>query len=115
MKYLVSTLMLRFLKPDVVNDLNGKDLQKLDVSKPSNQLEIEKIEVGAKTKRLLKDLTPYDQRKEKEKMLKFYVTSVKFLQKKLPFDNMIIAAADCLHPDRRKRLAMLNPRIRCRE
>ena len=101
MKQLVSTLMLRFLKPELVNGLNGKDLQKLDVSKVTNHLDIEKMEVGAKAKRLLKEMTPYDRKKEKEKMLNFYVTSVKFLQKKLPFDNMILAAATCLHPDNR--------------
>ena len=78
-------------------------MQKLDVAKKENQVETDDIVTGAKTKRLMKgDLTPYEQKKEREKMLKFYMSAVKFLQNIFPFDNMVLAAASCLHPDNRK-------------
>ena len=96
MKELVKMVMNRFLKPDAVKGLNGMALQKLDVKKKENQLE--NIEVD----RLLKALSPFEQKKEKEKMLEFYITCVKYLQKKLPFDNTVLAAATCLHPHNRK-------------
>ena len=47
-------------------------------------------------------LTPFEQKMEREKMLQFYISAVKFLQKKLPFDNMLLAAASCLHPNKKK-------------
>ena len=103
MKLLVKTLLLRFLKSEYVNDLNGKELAKLDVEKKETHMELEKIEVGAKTKRLMKNtLTPFEERSERQKILQFYFSTVKFLLKKLPFGNMVIAAAACLHPDQRK-------------
>ena len=61
MKLLLITLMNRFLKTEVVSGLTGVNLQKLDVGKKENQLEIDDIVIGAKTKRLMKrDLTPYE-------------------------------------------------------
>ena len=76
--------------------------------KRKNQLKLEDIEVGAKAKRLLGKLSPFDQKKEREKMLKFFVSSVSFLQRKLPLDNMILIAAACLHPDSPKMQKTVN-------
>ena len=103
MKLLVKTLMLRFLKPEFVNGINGKELAKLDIGKKETHLELENIEIGSKTKRLMKNtLTAFEVKSERQKILQFYLSTVKFLQKKLSFDNMVIAAAACLHPDQRK-------------
>ena len=63
----------------------------------------EKLEIGAKTEPLLKNLSPFEQKKEREAMLKFYEKSAAYLQKKFPLDNAVLAKAACLHPDNRKK------------
>ena len=69
----------------------------LDVAKKKAiYLPLEKIEVGAKTERLLKNLSPFDQKIEKE-MLQFYVATAKQLQRRLPLDNPVLLNAVCLH------------------
>ena len=102
MKDLLKIVMKRFLKAKVIDGLSGKELQKVDVTKKENQLG-DKLEIGAKTGRLLKNLSPIEQKKEREAMLKSYERSVAYLQKKLPLDNAILAKAACLHPDNRKK------------
>ena len=49
--------------------------------------------------RLLKNLIPFEQKKEREAILKFYEKSVAYLQKKLPLENAVLAKAACLHTD----------------
>ena len=100
--------MRRFMKADILDGVSGKALQKVDVKKKENQLKLEDIEVGAKAKLLLGKLSPFDQKKEREKMLKFFVSCASFLQRKLPLDNMILTAAACLHPDSRKMQKTVN-------
>ena len=74
----------------------------LDVAKKKDiHFLLEKIEVGAKTERLLKNLSPFDQKKEKEKMLQFYAETTKQLQRRLTMDNLVLFNAVCLHPGAR--------------
>ena len=94
MKEMVLVLMRRFMKADILGGISGKALQKVDVKKKENQLKLKDIEVGAKAKRLLGKLSPFDQKKEREKMLKFFVSCASFLQTKLPLDNMILIVED---------------------
>ena len=98
MKEMLLVLMRRFMKAHNLDGISGKALQKVDVKKKENQLKLEDIEVDAKAKRLLGKLSPFDQKKEIEKMLKFFVYCASFLQRKLPLDNMILIPAACLHP-----------------
>ena len=93
--------MKRFLKAKVIDGLSGKELKKVDVTKKENQVS-DKLEIGAKTECLLKNLNPFEQKKEREAMLKFYKKSVAYLQKKLPLDSALLAKTACLHPDNRK-------------
>ena len=94
--------MKRFLKTKrIIDGLSQKELQEVDVTKKENQLG-DKLETGAKTERLLKNLSPFEQKKDWEIMLKFYKKSVVYLQRKLPLDNTVLAKAACLHPDNRK-------------
>ena len=53
--------MKRFLKGKIIDGLSGKKLQKFDVTKKENQLG-DKLEIGAKTEHLLKNLSPFDQK-----------------------------------------------------
>ena len=94
--------MRRFLKLEVVAKKTGKELLNIDVKKDKNQLAEEDVVVGAKTERLLKNLSPHDQKRERGNMRKFFIAVTCYLQKKLPIaDNLLISAA-CLHPDNRK-------------
>ena len=43
-------------------------------------------------------LSPFDQIKEKEKMLDFYIMATKQLQRRLPIYSSILLNASCLHP-----------------
>ena len=102
MKDLLTIVMKRFLKAKVIDGLSGKELQKVDVTKKENKLG-DKLEIGAKTKHLLKNLSPFEQKKEWEVMLKLYEKTVAYFQKHLPLDNAVLAKAACLHPDKRKK------------
>ena len=79
MKDLQKMVMKRFLKAKVIDGLSGKELRKVDVTKKENHLG-DKLETGAKTERLLKNLSPFEQKKDWEIMLKFYKKSVAYLQ-----------------------------------
>ena len=63
----------------------------------------DKLEIGVKTERPLKNLSPFEQKKEREAMLNFFEKSVAYLQKTLPLDSAVLAKAACLHPDNRKK------------
>ena len=102
MKEMLLVLMRRFVRAEAVNGVSGKELQILDVKRQQNQLKLNDIDIGAKATRLLQELSPFDQKKVREDMLKFFVSCATFLQRKLPLDNMILVAASCLHPDSRK-------------
>ena len=94
--------MRRFLKLEVVAKKTGKELLNIDVKKDKNQLAEEDVVVGAKTERLLKNLSPHVQKRERGNMRKFFIAVTRYLQKKLPIaDNLLISAA-CLNPDNRK-------------
>ena len=101
MKDLVKIVMKRLLKAKVIDRLSRKELKKVDVTKKENQVS-DKLEIAAKTECLLKNLNPFEQKMEREAMLKFYKKSVAYLQKTLPFDSALLAKAACLHPDNRK-------------
>ena len=62
MKDLLTIVMKRFLKAKVIDGLSGKELRKVDVTKKENHLG-DKLETGAKTERLLKNLSPFEQKK----------------------------------------------------
>ena len=94
--------MNRFFNAKVIDGLSGKGLQKVDVTNKENQLG-DMLEIGAKIEHLLKNLSPFEQKKEREAMLKFYEKSAAYLQKKLPLDNAVLAKTACLHPDNIKK------------
>ena len=120
LKQLLVAVMKRFIKSEEVDGKSAKSLLKLDVSDKNILLPLEEIEIGAKTSRLLKELSPFDQKAEKEKMLKSYIASTKQLQRRLPLENTFIFNAGCLNPGSRtqknslvmiERLAKLLPHV----
>ena len=74
--------MNRFFNAKVIDGLSGKELQKVDDTNEENQLG-DMLEIGAKIEHLLKNLSPFEQKKEREAMLKFYEKLVAYWQKKV--------------------------------
>ena len=52
--------MLRFIDPKISEGKSGADLPKIVVDSYEKQLSLDKIVIGAKTKRFLKKLSPRD-------------------------------------------------------
>ena len=71
LKKLLVTVMKRFIKSKVIEGKSGNSLLKLDVGKKEIYLPLEEIEIGAKTTRLLKQLSPFDQKKRRRRCLNF--------------------------------------------
>ena len=102
MKNLLLTVMKRFMKAEAVNKKTGKELLKIGVKKKENQLADENIVVGEKSERLLKKLSPYEEKREGAKMEEFFIAVICYFQKKLPLGDKLLLSAGCLHPDNRK-------------
>ena len=66
------------------------------------------MEIGAKTERLLKESSPFEQTKGKEKMLQFYISTTKQLQRRLPLEDALLLNAVCLHSGARTKTNSLN-------
>ena len=116
---MLSTLMLRFLKAEVVNCKVGKALLDIDVRDEGNQLHLESMNVGVDVKVLLKKCTK-DSRKHYQKEMQgaFIKIAIYFLSR-LPLNNSFLKDMICLHPLRRikmsanpvSRLAKLMPHV----
>lgn len=97
---LVSTLMRRFLRADIVNNKTWAELSQIDLDASQSFLDTKEIEIGEKTRLELRKLK-HDQRKlPLLQMKKFFCAVVKYLVKKLP---MNVTLLKCLH--------VLNPKI----
>ena len=66
LKLLLSMLMKCFLKREAVDSLSGKQLLSVNVKDSNLQLNEAQMVIGAKTERLLKKLSPFDQKRERE-------------------------------------------------
>ena len=102
LKLLLSTLMKRFLKREAVDDLSGKQLLSVNVKDTNLQLNEAHMVIGAKTERLLKKLSPFDQKRERDLMNKFFITIISYLQKMFPLGDNVLIAASALNPLKRK-------------
>ena len=103
LKSLLKSIMLRFIDPKVLEGKSGADLANIVVDSEENQLSLDKIVVGAKTKRFLKKLSPHDARRERTAMKNFLVAVSSYLQKKPPLQDKLLISAACLHPVNRKK------------
>lgn len=67
-----------FIKSDAIDGKSTKILLGLDIEKPKETyLSPEKMQVGWKNTRFLAKLSVFDQKREKEKMLDFYIATTK--------------------------------------
>ena len=81
-----------FINNDEINGKSAKALLNLDVKFKDIHLQFKNIEIGAKSDRLLKVLSPHNHKKEKEKMLQFYIAAVKQPQRRLPLEDFLFNA-----------------------
>ena len=85
MSQLVRTLLLRFLKPSVIEQKTGKGLLSVDIFKTENQLPLDRIEVGGPTRIIaFKKMKPERQKTAVLHMRSFYQTTAKYLLNNLP-------------------------------
>lgn len=103
---LLRSHMIKFMKTSVVsrfpNDLDdGKQLAKIDVKKEHR--DISKIEIGTKAKVILhnENIPENEKTAWRQKVLRFYQESSKYLQTNLLFHNQLLKDAAYLHPSKR--------------
>jgi hypothetical protein len=98
---LIKLMLLRFVKADKVNNLQTSGIKQLDVTK--EHLKHEDIEIGPSTKGFLRKIKSQRTRTETYiAIIKFYETATKYLIQSMPFDNKLLRAMGCLHPEVRK-------------
>lgn len=71
MKDVLTRLMKRFLQDVVVTGLSGKALKTIEVHKKKKQIKVRRDWSGANAEHPLKNLSPFEQKKERENMLNF--------------------------------------------
>ena len=89
--------MKHFINNDEIKDKSAKALSNLDQRTRIFPC-LENVEIGAKTGRLLKVLSAYDQKKKNKKLLQFFVATLKQLRIKLPLDGTLHFNGVSLHP-----------------
>ena len=99
---LIRTLMLRFVKHDIVADAIGSKLVKLDVKDLNNCLDLKEMEVGSDTEKTLSKLDSGKQKSLQYDMRKFYQEVTSYLAKTLPVDVALVKNIQCLHPEVRE-------------
>ena len=100
---LLNDLLSKFVKKKKLSPDLSLNVQ-IDVSKRENLKPLNLIDIGTKAKLLFSDSTFFPDEKQTEfrqDCLKFYVTAVQHLQKKLPLDVPFIKQAQYLHPEKR--------------
>ena len=109
----ISSLMFKFMKnfveisaittiqDEVVIAKQGIELASVDIER--NQKKLELIEIGSKAKSLLNemDISSENKRIFRKKCMSLYVTSTKYLIRKLPISNVFLKDAQYLHPEKR--------------
>ena len=96
---LLRSVMLRFIKFDVVGEKSGQQLANLDVQSSENLLDISNVEIGGDTQKTLLDVDKAKQKMQKLEMLQFYKAVTSFLQTRLPLNDKLVRSMQCLHPE----------------
>ena len=105
---MLQTLMLRFLKADVVTNKDGKTLMTVDVRKAENQLDLEKMNVGVEVTKLLKKCRKDQKEGYLKEMQEAFCKMTEHLQNKLPLDSTFLKDMICLHPLKRTTMTSLS-------
>lgn len=102
---LLRNLMVKFIKIKYIDEkLETGTLHTLNADDNKKHRSLGNIDVGTKVKTMFHDVKflPSDaQQKFREDCLKFYTTSVSYLQLNLPFENSFIKNVQYIHPGKR--------------
>ena len=99
---MLSTLMLRFLKADMINNKDGRSLLEIDVRNSEIQLDLEKMNVGVETLAILKKCNKDNRIMYLKEMQEAFCKMTEHLQKNLPLDSTFLKDMVCLHPLKRE-------------
>lgn len=100
---LVRTLMLKFMKADIVGTKEGKDLVNIQCDAADNWRPVNSMDVGNGTNKALAAVTKDEERKKiRYSFRTCLVKTVSYMQKQLPLSNPILRDLQCLHPLARK-------------
>lgn len=96
---LVRTLMLLFLKVDVVSGKEGRSLMEVKCYDGGNWLPLKSVAVGSGTSAALVAMTKEDERKKiRQSFRSCLLATVTYLQERLPLSDPVIRDVQCLHP-----------------
>ena len=98
LRTILSTIMGRFLKSQVLDVKSSKDLLKIEICKVENQLSLDKMDVGDPVRKLLSKCSPASKTDHLKKMQSALITITSYLQKHLPLDSTLLTALMCLNP-----------------
>ena len=106
---LVTVLLRRFIKSEVIHLHTICELQALDLQDDSDHLSHDKIEIGTLARRQLDSFVSGSGERKAyiDKMKACYAAITSHLLKTLPFDLKILKDLRCLQPLRRERPAMV--------
>lgn len=100
---LVRTLMLLFMKGEIVGTKEGKDLADVQCDTSANWLPRQAMDVGVGTKTALTSVVREDDRKRISCSFRTaFIKSVSYMQSRLPISNPILRDLQCLDPMVRK-------------
>lgn len=101
MNRLVSAMMGRYVKVEVLKDKTGKSLKDIKHTEISNQLSDIDIVIGESTRSLMKKLDHGERKRVFLGVRKFYGTAVQYLLSHFPFESDLLENLGCLQPAKR--------------
>ena len=98
MCFLIRTLMLRYVKAELVASKSGKELLDIKHKDVTNQLSDDLVVVGDETRKQLIKLKTDVQHRILLSIRNFYTTVVSYLLDNFPLSNVFIQDLGCLNP-----------------
>jgi len=89
--------MMRFLKPEVVQDKVGEDLLIIDINKADNNLPAADVEIRISTSTALQEVKAQTWKTIWMDIKAFYVKVAEYFLSRYPLDNKLLKYLACLH------------------
>jgi hypothetical protein len=103
------SIMLCFLKQDVVGEKRGNELISIDLNKTENYLNVKQMDVGQKTRKAMEKLTVDQQKHQLLGMGRFLIITSEYLKDHFPVNvTPLLKDLSYLHPLMKERKAGLN-------
>lgn len=112
MNLLLRTIMLRFLKEEIVGSAEGSKLLDIDIENFDSFLPLKGMNIGEATRRALSQLKVDDAKEARMAMRSFLTRLCKFCKESLPLKNALLKHLEKLHPSLRSDKKNSNEGIR---